>query len=455
MGVPKCYLTRLKCNEMEGKMNISIIGLGYVGVVCSACFAKENNNIIGVDVDSVKIDLINSKRASIVEKDLEKYIVDGVENGRLEATTDLKYALENSNITIISVGTPSHKSGNIDLTYIKTVAKSIGKVLKSKKDFHIVSMRSTVLPGTAKEVISIIENYSDKKVGVDFGYVSNPEFLRESTAIWDFYNPPKTVVGVNDDKSRKAFRELYSFLDAPYFEVDIEVAEMIKYADNSWHAVKVTFANEIGLICKQLNIDSHKVMDIFCSDTKLNISTYYLKPGFAFGGSCLPKDVKAIAYKSKLVDENTPLLNSLMESNTYQINRIFKNFIKPLGKKDIGILGISFKANTDDLRESPVLELVEILIGKGYNIKIYDKAILSAKTKGINKYLLENELPHINLRLMSNINEVIGSSDVLIIGNSSEEFKKINFFEFSDKFFIDLVRISSIRSKDNYVGISW
>jgi len=437
-------------------MNISVVGLGYVGAVCSACFAKEGHNVIGVDVDETKINLINNKQAPIVEKDLEEYIKDGVESGRLRATTNLKEAIFNSDITIISVGTPSKTNGDIDLSYIKVAAQQIGEVLAQKDGFHIVSMRSTVLPGTAKNiVIPTIEKYSGKKLGEGFGYVSNPEFLRESTAIYDFYNPPKTVVGASDEKSAAAFKELYSFLSAPYFNTEIEVAEMVKYADNSWHATKVTFANEIGMICKKIGIDSHKVMDIFCSDTKLNISSYYLKPGFAFGGSCLPKDVKAITYKAKSLDENTPLLNALMPSNIYQIQRILKDFIKPTRKRNIGILGLSFKANTDDLRESPVLELTEILIGKGYNVTIYDENILLAKQKGANKALLENELPHINERLHNSMEEVINSSDILIIGNTQDEFKNIKFSNYPQKLFIDLMRVNNEKTNENYIGIAW
>ncbi len=437
-------------------MNISIVGLGYVGVVCCACFANEGYNIIGMDIDKVKVDLINDGKAPIVEKDLDEYISKNVKENRLRATTDLKEAIENSDITIISVGTPSKSSGDIDLKYIKEAAKAIGEKIKEKDAFHVISMRSTVLPGTGKNVvIPIIEEISGKKEGIDFGYVSNPEFLRESSAIYDFYNPPKTVVGTSDKKSASVFKKLYAFLNASYFETDIEIAEMIKYADNSWHAVKVTFANEIGLICKKLGIDSHEVMDIFCADTKLNISAYYLKPGFAFGGSCLPKDVKAITYKAKSLDENVQLLNSLMPSNCYQVERIFYSFIKPLKKRKIGILGISFKANTDDLRESPVLELTEILIGKGYEVTVYDKNISLAKEKGANKYLLDNELSHINARLKNDLNKVIENSEILIIGNSDEKFKYIDFLAYKDKIFIDLARISSDKSYDNYTGIAW
>ena len=437
-------------------MNISIVGLGYVGAVCSACFANEGHNVIGMDIDRVKVDLINGGKAPIIEKDLDKYISKNVKKNRLRATTDLKEAIDNSDITLISVGTPSKPNGDIDLKYIIETAKAIGDKLKAKDTFHIVSMRSTVLPGTGKNiVIPIIEKISDKKAGVDFGYVSNPEFLRESSAIYDFYNPPKTIVGTGNKKSASAFKKLYGFLKAPYFETDIEIAEMIKYTDNSWHAVKVTFANEIGLICKRLGIDSHKIMDIFCADTKLNISPYYLKPGFAFGGSCLPKDVKAIIYKIKSLDENTQLLNSLIPSNSYQIKRVFYHFIKPLKKRKIGILGLSFKADTDDLRESPVLELTEILIGKGYEVKIYDKNISLAKDKGANKSLLENELPHINKRLKNDLNSVIENSEILVIGNSDEKFKNIDFSDYKDKIFIDLMRVKSDKSHNNYIGIAW
>jgi len=435
-------------------MNLSIVGLGYVGVVCSSCLAEEGNNIIGVDVEKVKVDLINQAKAPIVEKDLDTYIKRNVETKRLRATTDLKEAIANSEITIISVGTPSQANGDIDLSYIKEAAKEIGEVLKDKEDFHIVSMRSTVLPGTARNVvIPIIEKYSSKKVGVDFGYISNPEFLRESTAIWDFYNPPKTVIGYSDEKSRDKMIELYKFLDAPLFTTEIEIAEMIKYADNSWHAVKSTFANEIGMIAKKLGIDSHKVMDIFCADTKLNISTYYLKPGFAFGGSCLPKDVKALTYKAKTLDEDTKLLNSLMPSNKYQIDRIVNEFIKPLRKKKIGILGITFKAGTNDLRESPVLELTEKLIGKGYFVEIYDENVLKSIESGSEKEFIETELWHINERLKTNINEVINNSDIIIIGNKTESFKIVENFD--DKHIIDLVRLFDKKSSNNYEGIAW
>jgi GDP-mannose 6-dehydrogenase len=437
-------------------MRISVVGLGYVGAVCSAAFANEGHDVIGVDIDTKKVELINAGKSPIVEKDLDILIKKGVEEGKLRATTDLKDAIQNSDITFIAVGTPSKENGNIDLTYIKEAAKSIGEVLKDKDSFHAVVMRSTVLPGTGRGVvIPIIEEHSGKKVGVDFGYASNPEFLRESTAIWDFYHPPKTVIGASDEKTASMLEDLYSFIDqeeSPLFKTDIEVAEMVKYADNSWHAVKVTFGNEIGMICSRLKIDSHKVMDIFCADRKLNISCYYLKPGFAFGGSCLPKDVKALTYKAKEIDENTPLLNSLMQSNEYQIKRVYNYFIKPLRKKKVGILGLSFKAGTDDLRESPILELTEMLIGKGYYVKIFDENVMKAKQEGAAKEFLETELHHINERLTDNLEEVISHSDVIIIGNNDKRFKGLDE-KYPEKIFIDVAAIGDKISGKNYFRI--
>lgn len=436
-------------------MKISVVGLGYVGAVCSACFANENHDVIGVDLDSVKVELINQGKSPIVEKDLDKYIQKAVKKGALRATTDLKFAIENSDLTIVCVGTPSKTNGALDLRYIENVAKSIGEVLKTKKSYHIVSMRSTVLPGTAKNVvIPILQEASGKKIGVGFGYVSNPEFLRESTAISDFYNPALTVVGAKDSQSFEVFKKLYSFLNIGLHETDIEVAEMMKYASNSWHATKITFANEIGMICKKFGIDSHEVMDIFCADTKLNISKYYMRPGFAFGGSCLPKDVRAITHISKIQDVNTPLLNSLIPSNTDQIQRIITEFISVHKSKKVAILGLSFKAGTDDLRESPVLTLAELLIGKGYELEIYDKNVLEAKKKGANTALLEGELSHINERLNGDFQDLTANADILIIGNTEKEFRDIQE-SFSQKVVIDLMRISKKTSEGNYIGICW
>ncbi|BAF69305.1 nucleotide sugar dehydrogenase [Nitratiruptor sp. SB155-2] len=436
-------------------MKISVVGLGYVGSVCSAAFAKEGHHVIGVDVDSIKVNLINQGKSPIVEKGLDTLIREGVEANRLEATTDLAYAIANTDLTIIAVGTPSRKNGSLDLRYIEETAKAIGEDLKKKKGYHIVAMRSTVLPRTGQDiVIPLIEKISGKKHGKDFGYASNPEFLRESTAIEDFYHPPFTVVGANDPKVFSIFKELYSFLDAPLFETEIEVAEMIKYASNSWHATKVTFANEIGMICKELGIDSHEVMRIFCEDTKLNISSYYLKPGYAFGGSCLPKDLRAITHKAKELDVITPMMEHIMPSNEWQIRRVYRDFIQPLPSKKVAFLGLSFKADTDDLRESPQLALAEMLIGKGYELFIYDKNVSLAKKEGALKTLLEGDLHHINERLYENLEKTIQKADIIILGNNAKEFKEIPL-TYTDKYIVDLVRVIDKKSDKKYQGICW
>ncbi len=439
-------------------MKISVIGMGYVGAVCSACFAQDGHEVIGVDVDPTKVNLINNGQSPIIEAGLEKLISEGIKNRRLRATTDLTDAVKNTDLSIICVGTPSQMNGNLDLRYIRNVCEEIGEVLKEKDDYHVVCMRSTVLPGTAHDIaIPVLEDFSGKKNGEGFGYASNPEFLRESTAIYDFYNPPKTVIGESDKISGDLVASLHEKLPAPLVRVDIPTAEMIKYADNSWHAVKVTFGNEIGIISKKLGIDGQKVMEVFCMDEKLNISPYYLRPGFAFGGSCLPKDVRAITYKAHSIDVDVPLLNSLMPSNISQIDRVF-DMIQSSHKNKIALLGLSFKADTDDLRESPIVTLVEKMIGKGIDLEIYDKNVSLAKLTGANKAYLENTIPHISKLLKQDLNQVIDKADVVIIAHVLDEFK--NFADIrnrvsDDTMIIDLVRITDEPSHDNYEGICW
>ena len=436
-------------------MKISIFGMGYVGAVSSACFTNDGHNVVGVDIDQVKVDLINSGNSPIIEKDLNEYINRAITSKKLTATKNIKEAIIQTDISIICVGTPSQINGNLDLSYIRKVCEEIAKEIKNKDQYHIVVMRSTVLPGTAHNLaIPILEEFSGKKVGVDFGYASNPEFLREGSAIYDFYNPPKTVIGHSDEKTAQTIACLYDKLAAPLIMTDIKTAEMVKYADNAWHAVKVTFGNEIGNIAKDLGIDGQKVMEIFCQDEKLNLSPYYLRPGFAFGGSCLPKDVRAITYRANSLDIKTPLLSSLLPSNEEQVKRAF-SMIQKTGKRNIGLLGLSFKAGTDDLRESPLVELAEMLIGKGYNLKIYDKNIKMATLIGANKNYLLNSIPHITTLLTDDLNTLKESSDVLIIGNASDEFLDVQKSATKDQTIIDLIRISKKTSDENYQGICW
>lgn len=436
-------------------MKISVFGLGYVGVVSCACFSREGHQVIGVDVSQTKVDLINNGKATIIEKGLEEVISKSVSEGLLKGTTDYEQAVQQTSISFICVGTPSLPNGSINLAFIYEVMNQIGRGIAEKKEFHTVVIRSTVKPGTLKTCLGIIEDVSGKKHGKQFGIVSNPEFLREGSAMEDFVHPPYTILGSDSEKSISVLRELYKNIEAPIHAIRPEEAELVKYANNNFHALKITFANEIGNICKEHEVDGHVVMDLVSKDTKLNLSPYYLKPGFAFGGSCLPKDVRGLTQIAKAKDLSTPLLSSLLESNVNQINRAL-NLIYSLSSRKIGVLGFAFKAGTDDLRESPVVELIETLIGKGYDLKVYDSNVQLSSLMGKNKEYISNHIPHIYRLLEQNISDIINHADILIIGNKAEEFKALLEDIPESKIIIDLVRIDKTKSsKDNYIGICW
>jgi len=436
-------------------MRISVFGLGYVGVVCCACFSREGHDVIGIDIDETKINLINEGKSTIIETGLEEQIADSVKKGSLQATNDYKLAVLSSDVSFICVGTPSLSNGSINLAYIYEVTKQIAEGIKAKDSFHTVAIRSTVKVGTLKVCREIIEDISGKAFGEDFGIVSNPEFLREGTAMKDFVNPPYTIIGTESSKSKSIMESLYKSLSAPIYFLNPEEAEMIKYANNNFHAMKITFANEIGNICKEYDVDGHRVMDIVAKDTKLNLSPYYLKPGFAFGGSCLPKDVRGLAQVAKSLDLKTPLLSSLLKSNFYQIERGL-DLIKKTGKRKIGFLGFAFKSGTDDLRESPLVTVIETLIGRGYQLSVYDSNVHLSSLLGKNKEYINNHIPHIYKLLKEEIQDVIDSSEVLVIGNNSEEFRDILTRVNPDQIVIDFVRIDKdLTSKDNYIGICW
>jgi len=438
-------------------MNISVFGLGYVGCVTGACLANFGNRVIGVDPNMVKVDMINQGKNPIVEKDLDTLLDKVSRSHKFSATSDWNKAVNETDVAMVCVGTPHRTNGSIDLKFIKRVSEHLGQALKNKVGYFVVVIRSTVLPGTVEgTVIPILEQESGKKLGKDFGLCMNPEFLREGSSVHDFYHPPKTVIGEYDTKSGDALIELYKEIVAPIVRTKIKIAEIAKYADNSFHALKVTFANEIGNICKELGIDSHKVMDIFCMDTKLNLSPYYLKPGFAFGGSCLPKDLRAITYESKTLDIDTPVLNAILESNQKQIIKVVNKLSEYKGRT-LGFLGLSFKGGTDDLRESPIVEVIETMLGKGFDIKIYDRYVSLARLIGANKEYIEKEIPHISSLMMSSLNDLIHESDVIIIGNYADEFKEALIKVKDGQVIIDLVRIANNGDtiKGKYYGICW
>ena len=437
-------------------MKIAVFGLGYVGAVSAACLASDGHHVVGTDSNLTKLELINAGQTPIIEKDVGKIIKETVASGHLRTIADAASAIQDTELSLVCVGTPSAANGSLDLRYVQIVCDQIGAALAVKDTFHTVAIRSTILPGTMHNiVIPALEKASGMKAGRDFGLCNNPEFLREGTAVYDYHNPPKTVIGAVDENSAKPLVKLYEALPGAKIITDIESAEMVKYVDNAWHALKVTFANEIGAICKNLNVDSHPVMDIFCQDQKLNISPYYLKPGFAFGGSCLPKDVRALTFHSNRLDLKLPVLESIMESNRIQIARAF-DLVADQNKKRIGILGFSFKAGTDDLRESPVVELAERLLGKGYDLRLYDRNVSLARLVGANRDYILNHIPHIAGLMVDSAEQLMEHSQVIIIGNGAPEFADVVANRKSNQHVIDLVRIGTETSDSSgYEGIAW
>jgi GDP-mannose 6-dehydrogenase len=438
-------------------MRVSVFGLGYVGSVSAASFAADGHEVIGVDVNADKVATVNAGRSPIVEPGLDDLLQRAVSEGRLRATTSTADAIADSDVSLLCVGTPSRKNGSLDLTYLERVSEQIGAALKHKSNYHVVVVRSTVLPGTTHEkVIPALERESGKKYGDGFGVSVNPEFLREGTALKDFRKPPLTLVGHNHAADASGTIALYQAIDAPLVSTSIRVAEMMKYTSNAWHALKVCFANEIGNLCKRVGVDSHEVMDIFCRDEKLNLSPYYLKPGFAFGGSCLPKDVRALQYRAKEVDVDLPVISQILPSNKLQIQQAFDQIMET-GKKKIGLLGFSFKAGTDDLRESPIVILAEQLLGKGCELCIYDKNVSLAKLVGSNKEYIEKQIPHLSSLLCNTIGDVIEKSEVIVVGNQSPEFADALTSARAGQIIIDLVRLPIAGSllRADYRGICW
>jgi GDP-mannose 6-dehydrogenase len=438
-------------------MKISIFGMGYVGCVSGACFADMGHEIIGVDPNPVKVELINSGKSPIVEHGLDDLIAKVVGNGSFRATADSSAAIQQTEMALICVGTPSRANGSIDLRYVERVCEQIGTALSRRSDRFIVVIRSTVLPGTMERVvIPILEKASGKKVGRDFGLCMHPEFLREGTSIHDFYHPPKTVIGEYDGESGDLLHSLYAKIPGAVVRTQLKVAEMVKYADNCFHAVKVTFANEIGNICKEIGVDSHKVMDIFCQDAKLNLSPYYLKPGFAFGGSCLPKDLRAITHEARTMDLELPMLNAVIESNNRQINKVIAKLSGYKGRT-LGFLGLSFKGGTDDMRSSPIVEVIESMLGKGFEIRIFDQHVSVARLMGANKEYIEREIPHLARLLQDSVKSLMESSDIIVVSHNSPEFMGELKNLRPDQELIDLVRVSESGSfkSGNYYGICW
>jgi GDP-mannose 6-dehydrogenase len=437
-------------------LKVSVFGLGYVGTVSAGCLAQSGHEVIGVDPVATKVDLINQGQSPIIEAEINEIIASAVKSGRIRATQDATQAILDTELSFICVGTPSQVNGNLDLTYIRRICEQIGEALKQKAGRHTVVIRSTILPGTMRNiVVPVLQERSGKKAGTDFGVCHNPEFLREGSAVKDFNFPPQTVVGEIDRQSGDVLAELYKGIDAPLVRTDLETAEMVKYVNNSWHALKIGYANEIGNLCKAFSIDAHQVMKIFCQDTKLNISSAYLTPGFAFGGSCLPKDLRAISYQAKMHDLQLPILTAILPSNEMQVARGLQ-LIMQRGHKQIGILGFSFKAGTDDLRESPVIEVIERLIGKGHDLRIYDKNVKMAKLVGANRDFILNRIPHISRLMVDDVDAVLKHAQTVVIGNNDPEFRQVPARLREDQYLVDFIRVLPGKSQNGkYDGICW
>lgn len=438
-------------------MKISVFGLGYVGCVSSACLAKAGHEVVGVDINEFKVDAISAGRSPIIEKNLGDLIANAVKTGALRASSDVEGAVRDTEVSLVCVGTPSEENGDIDMEFVHRVAESIGAALKRKRERHTVIFRSTMLPGSMEEqVIPRLADASGMVPGSGVGIAYNPEFLREGSAVKDFMHPPLTLLAVTDSETENVARQAYSFIEAPLIVTSMKGAEMVKYINNSFHALKVAFANEVGTLCRHEGIDGREVMRIFCMDDKLNISSTYLTPGFAFGGSCLPKDLKALNRRIKSAHISAPVVGSVMRSNEEHIDRATK-LIERIGSKKVGILGLSFKAGTDDLRGSPVVKIVESLVGKGYDLSIYDGNVDLDRIMGTNRRFLEKEVPYLPSILRSSIRDVVDRCDVLVVANNSKEFGEVFGMMRPEQTLVDMVGMVPDRSqvKGKYVGICW
>lgn len=439
-------------------LSISVFGLGYVGSVSAACFASMGHNVVGVDVNPSKVQMVNEGRSPIIEAGVNELVAEGNHGGRLRATLDSAEAVLASDISFVCVGTPSLRSGKLDLVHVEKVADEIGNALKAKKSQHVFILRSTVLPGTTETIVQpILERASGRRAGSDFSLVYNPEFMREGSAVADFLQPPYTIMGAQDASHLKCVRELYKNVPGKVFETSIKVAEMVKYVSNAFHAAKVSFANEIGTLCKHLQVDAQDVTEIFTSDTRLNISPAYLSPGFAFGGSCLPKDVRAMTHKARELDLRLPMLESLLPSNIEHVERAIDTIMRT-SKRKIAQLGLSFKAGTDDLRESPQVQLVKRLLGEGYEVRIWDEDVSLGRLAGSNRQYIEEVIPHIGSLLSADLEDVVRNAEIVVLGNKSIDKQRLAKYIRPNQFIIDLVNLDKSRRAEGvarYEGICW
>jgi len=437
-------------------MKISVYGIGYVGAVTAACLARDSHDVLAVDISKLKVDDLNSGQSPIVERGLPELISAGRASGRLRATLDGESAVQATDVTLVCVGTPSKPSGALDLSHALTAAREIGSAIRLKSTRHTVIYRSTMLPGSMDElIVPEIEDASDKRSGEEFGVGYYPEFLRESSALSDYDDPGAVVYGHLDQETLGVLRALQPGLKGKGHEVELRTAELIKYLNNAWHATKISFSNEVGNLCKSLGVDSHKAMEILCADNRLNISPAYMLPGFAFGGSCLPKDLRALRHRARTLELQTPFLDGVVAANEVQANKAVE-LIENSGARKVGLIGLSFKSDTDDLRESPMVKLAQTLIGRGFSLKIYDPNIRLSRLTGANLAYLTEKLPHIAGLLSEELDEVIEHADLLVFGHRERGRQAMASAKTLGIPVIDLIRIApDATTRPGYEGICW
>jgi GDP-mannose 6-dehydrogenase len=437
-------------------MKISVFGMGYVGSVTAACLAEQRHEVVGVDTNPTKVELLNAGQSPVIEPSLGDMIREAVRDARLRATSSAEDAVDSTDISLVCVGTPTMRSGRLDLSGVEKVSQELGHALRGKSGFHTIALRSTVLPGTSDTLVTpALEAASGKKSGRDFAVCYNPEFIREGTAVADFYAPPFTVIGAHDRQLAQPIAQLYAAIEKPLLHTAVREAEMLKYICNAFHALKIAFANEVGTLAKAVGVDSTALMNLFCTDEKLNISRAYLQPGFAFGGSCLPKDVRSLAYLGREKDLRLPLLESILPSNEVHVRRGI-DLVLETGKKRIGVLGLSFKPDTDDLRESPMIELVKALLGEGCQLRIFDEKVKLSSIIGANRQFVEKEIPHIGALLADSLEQVVGESEVIVVGRDAREFKDLRQLLRPEHVVIELARSKNFEAgAARHTGICW
>ena len=438
-------------------MRVVVVGLGYVGSVCSACLASRGHTVIGVDTSDFKVGCIERGESPIVEKDLNQLIAESRRAGRLSATTRIEEAMPAADVVLVCVGTPSAADGGLDLRHVKRAVAEVGRALECSRGFTTVVMRSTMLPGSVEgELQPVLEQAAAGRAGADFGLAYNPEFLREGSAVADFFGAQYTVIGASDRRSAEAVAALYEGVGGEILTTSIRVAEMLKYVNNAFHALKVAFANEVGRLAQREAIDSHEVMRLFCRDTRLNLGPSYLMPGFAFGGSCLPKDLRAINQRARRHDLELPVLESILRSNDHHVEAAI-HLIERLRQKRVGVLGLSFKAGTDDLRESPILRVIGALVGKGYSVLLHDPHLDMERVLGANRRFVEDEVPYLPERLRSDLREVVENSEVVVVANPSAAYHDVGALLREGQVLVDLVHAvdPATVKHGEYHGLAW